>query len=155
MLNILLLCSGNATRSILGEAIFNRDGAGRVRAYSAGSNPLGMVHPGSLRLLAAKGLPIRGYRSKSWHEFATDRSEPLDLIITLCAEVAGERNPRWHGAPLRWHWDVDEPTAIAGEQKELSFQLTYHQLSSRINGFLILPLEEMTRADLKHWIDGA
>lgn len=155
MLKILLLCTGNATRSILGEAIFNRDGAGRVKAQSAGSNPLGMVHPGTLRLLASKGLPTRGYRSKGWHEFAGPHAEPMDLIITLCPNAAEEHHPIWPGAPLRWHWEVDEPTSVASEERDLAFQLTYHQLSSRINGFLILPFEEMTRSDLKAWLEGA
>ena len=154
MLNILLLCTGNSTRSILGEAIFNRDGAGRVRAFSAGSNPLGMVHPGTLRLLASKGMATRGYRSKSWQEFTGGGSDPMDLIITLCPNVAEEHHPVWPGAPLRWHWQVDEPTAIVSGDRDLPFQLTYHQLSSRINGFLILPFEDMTRPDLKDWLEG-
>jgi arsenate reductase len=110
MFNILILCTGNSARSILAEAIFNRDGAEWVKAYSAGSNPAGLVNPAALRLLAAKGLPTRGYRSKSWYEFTAPGAPRMDLVITVCNSAAGEVCPVWPGAPLRCHWGMDDPS---------------------------------------------
>lgn len=149
MYNILVLCTGNSARSILGEAIFNRDGAGRVHAFSAGSNPTGLVNPGALRLLERKGLPTIGYRSKSWDEFATDGAPEMSLVITLCASTAGEVCPVWPGAPVMAHWGVDDPATAPQDQIDLAFQLAYHRLSSRINAFLTLPFEQMDTDDLQ------
>ena len=143
MLNILVLCTGNASRSILAEAIFNRDGAGRVTAWSAGSNPTGRVHPGALRLLAQRGLPTNGYRSKSWNEFLGKGAPDLDVVITVCSAVAGEVCPLWPGSPLTAHWGVDDPAAAPPDQIDLAFQHAYHRLSARINAFLALPFETM------------
>ncbi len=129
MFNILILCTGNSARSILAEAIFNRDGAGWVQAYSAGSNPTGLVHPAALRLLATKGLATRGYRSKSWHEFAAPGAPEMDLVVTVCAAAAGERCPVWPGAPLSCHWAVDDPASAPPDQIGAAFQIAYHRLS--------------------------
>jgi len=140
MFNVLILCTGNSARSILAEAIFNRDVAGRVQAWSAGSNPTGVVNPAALRLLAAKGLPARGYRSKSWDEFASPGAPQMDLVVTVCGSAAGEV---WPGAPLRCHWGVDDPAAAPPDQIDVAFQIAYHRLSARINAFLALPFEAM------------
>ncbi len=148
MFNILVLCTGNSARSILAEAIFNRDGAGRVHAWSAGSNPTGRVNPGALRLLRRKGLPAAGYRSKSWNEFAAPGAPEMDLVVTVCASAAGEVCPMWPGAPLSAYWGVDDPTAAPKDQIDLAFQFAYHRLSSRINAFLALPFETMGHDDL-------
>ena len=143
MFNILILCTGNSARSILAEAIFNRDGGDWVRAYSAGSNPTGVVHPEALRLLAQKGLSTRGYRSKSWNEFAGPGAPQMDLVITVCGSAAGETCPVWPGAPLTCHWGVDDPASAPPDQIRLAFQIAYHSLSSRINAFLALPFEKL------------
>lgn len=148
MINILILCTGNSARSILAEAIFNRDGAGRVAAYSAGSNPAGRVHPAALDLLKQKGLPASGYRSKSWDEFSAPGAPQLDLVITVCAAAAGERCPIWPGSPLSAHWGVDDPAAAPPDQTEMAFQIAYHRLSERINAFLALPFETMEKPAL-------
>ena len=111
MVNILILCTGNSARSILAEAIFNRDGAEWVKAYSAGSNPAGLINPAALRLLAAKSLPTRGYRSKSWYEFAAPGAPEMDLVITVCGSAAGEICPVWPGAPLTCHWGMEDPAS--------------------------------------------
>jgi protein-tyrosine-phosphatase len=153
MFNILVLCTGNASRSILAEAIFKRDGAGRVQPFSAGSNPAGVVHPAALRLLSRKGLPTRGYRSKSWEEFAAPGAPRLDLVITLCAVTAGEISPAFPGAPLRCHWGIDEPANAPADQIDVAFQIAYHRLSARINAFLALPFETMKRRELQARLD--
>ena len=143
MFNILILCTGNSARSILAEAIFNRDGGEWVKAWSAGSNPTGLVHPAALRLLAAKGLPVRGYRSKSWHEFAAPGAPEMDLVVTVCASAAGELCPVWPGAPLRCHWGIDDPAGAPRDQIGAAFEIAYHRLSVRINACLALPFETL------------
>lgn len=147
-INILVLCTGNSARSILAEAIFNRDGAGRVTAYSAGSNPTGRLHPGTERLLARKGLPTRGLRSKAWDEFAAPGAPEMALVITVCGSISGEICPVWPGVPLAAHWGVEDPAAAPDDQIDLAFQVAYHRLSSRINAFLALPFETMAAGDL-------
>src|SRR5215467_9689920 len=97
--NVLFLCMGNSARSILAEAILNHEGAGRFRAFSAGSYPKGAVHPDTLKQLAECGLPIEGYRSKSWDEFAVDGAPKFDFVFTLCDDAAGEICPIWPGQP--------------------------------------------------------
>jgi protein-tyrosine-phosphatase len=153
MFNILVLCTGNSARSILAEAILNRDGAGRVRAWSAGSNPAGLVNPAAIRLLEAKGLPTRGYRSKSWNEFAAPGAPAMDLVVTVCASAAGEVCPVWPGAPLTCHWGVDDPAAAPPDQIDTAFRIAYHRLSSRINDFLALPFETLDREALRQRLD--
>jgi len=153
MFNVLILCTGNSARSILAEAIFNRDGAGRVQAWSAGSNPTGVVNPAALRLLAAKGLPARSYRSKSWDEFAAPGAPQIDLVVTVCGSAAGEVCPVWPGAPLRCHWGVDDPAAAPPDQIDVAFQIAYHRLSARINAFLALPFEAMEPNALQVQLD--
>jgi protein-tyrosine-phosphatase len=153
MFNVLILCTGNSARSILAEAILNRDGAGRVRAWSAGSNPTGVVNPAALRLLEAKGLAARGYRSKSWDEFAAPGAPEMDLVITVCASAATEACPVWPGTPLRAHWGIDDPATAPPDQIAMAFQIAYHQLSARINGLLALPFETLGREALQGRLD--
>ncbi len=153
MFNILVLCTGNSARSILAEAIFNRDGGEWVKAYSAGSNPTGLVHPEALRLLAAKGLPVRGYRSKSWDEFAAPGAPRMDLVITVCAAATGELCPVWPGAPLNCHWGVDDPASAPPDQIDAAFHIAYHSLSARINAFLALPFETLDGDSLQARLD--
>lgn len=153
MRHILVLCTGNSARSILAEAVLNRDGAGRVRAYSAGSKPTGRVNPGAVRLLARIGLPTEGCRSKSWDEFAAPGAPRMDLVVTVCDSAAGETCPVWPGAPLTAHWGVDDPAAAPEDRIDEAFRVAYHRLSARINAFLALPFEDMGRAALKARLD--
>ena len=149
MFNILVLCTGNATRSILAEAILNRDGAGRVQAWSAGSNPTGRVNPGTLRLLERRGMRTEGYRSKNWQEFTAEKAPKIDLIVTLCASTAAELGPTCPTAPIMVHWETDDPAIAPEDQIDVAFQFAYHRLSAWMNAFLALPFERMTREDLK------
>jgi len=145
MFNVLVLCTGNSARSILAEAILNRDGASRLRAWSAGSNPTGVVHPAALRLLAAKGLATRGYRSKSWSEFAAPGAPVMDLVVTVCGSAAGEMCPVWPGAPLACHWGIDDPAAAPTDQIDTAFAIAYQKLSVPIHNFLAIPFETLDR----------
>jgi len=124
-----------------------------VQAWSAGSNPTGLVHPTALRLLAAKGLPTRGYRSKSWHEFAALGAPEMDLVVTVCSSAAGEVCPAWPGAPLRCHWGIDDPAGAPPDQIGAAFEIAYHRLSVRINAFLALPFETLDGDSLQARLD--
>lgn len=150
-MNMLVLCTGNSARSILGEAILNRLGAGRLSAVSAGSQPKGAVHPGALRLLAAKGIDTSGFRSKSWDEFARPGAAPVDLTITVCGNAAGEVCPVFPGTPLRAHWGLPDPVAVTGDDAAIdaAFAQTWDWLTMRAEALLALPFETMVRGDLQ------
>lgn len=139
--NVLFLCTGNSARSILAEAILNKEGAGRFRAFSAGSSPKGEVHAAALDLLNELGHPTEGYRSKSWDEFAAEGAPPLDFILTVCDNAAGEVCPVWPGKPVTAHWGVEDPAAVEGSGQRAAFWTAYQALQGRIQLFLALPLE--------------
>jgi arsenate reductase len=147
--NVLFLCTGNSARSILGEAILNKEGAGRFRAFSAGSFPKGQVHPEALKLLGELGYPIDGFRSKSWDEFAADGAPPLDFIFTVCDDAAGETCPVWPGHPMTAHWGIPDPAAAPAEQQPGAFRDAYYALQRRIGLFLSLPLDSIDAMSLQ------
>ncbi len=141
----LVLCTGNSARSILGEALIARKGAGRVRAYSAGSRPKGVPHRGALRLLAAKGYDVAAFRSKSWDEFAAPDAPRIDMAITVCGNAAGEACPLFIGAPVRAHWGLADPAdAVGAAAEDAAFAETWRLLELRVDAMLALPLESMT-----------
>jgi protein-tyrosine-phosphatase len=146
--NVLFLCTGNSARSILAEAMLNKEGAGRFRAYSAGSFPKGQVHPMALELLRELGLPTEGLRSKSWHEFATPGAPELDFIFTVCDNAAGETCPVWRGHPITAHWGIEDPAAVEGPRQREAFLQPFHQLRRRIELLLALPLGSIDRMSL-------
>jgi len=147
--NVLFLCTGNSARSILAEAILNKEGAGRFCAFSAGSFPKGQVHPGSLKLLGELGLPTEGYRSKSWDEFATPGAPPLDFVFTVCDDAAGEVCPTWPGQPMTAHWGIPDPAAAEPSKQDRAFRDAYFALQRRIQLFLSLPLESIDQMSLQ------
>jgi arsenate reductase len=147
--NVLFLCTGNSARSILAEAILNKDGAGRFRAFSAGSQPKGQVHPAALRLLDELGFPTDGYRSKNWDEFAAPGAPPLDFVFTVCDNAAGETCPIWPGQPMTAHWGIEDPAAIEGDRQPRAFRDAYHALQRRIGLFLSLPIESIDELSLQ------
>lgn len=151
MKRILVLCTGNSARSILGEAILNQLGAGRIVAYSAGSRPKGMPHPGALRLLAAKDVDTSTFRSKSWDEFATEHAPVIDIAITVCGNAAGEACPLFIGAPVRAHWGLPDPADVTGSDAvvDAAFNETWRLLEMRIRALLALPLETMDALELR------
>ncbi|RVU05116.1 arsenate reductase ArsC [Novosphingobium umbonatum] len=147
--SILVLCTGNSARSILGEAIFNHLAPGRVQAYSAGSKPKGLPHPGALRLLERRGIDTTAFRSKSWLEFSGPDAPVIDLAITVCGNAAGEACPVFPGTPLRAHWGLEDPADAVGEAAEdAAFEETWRLLMMRAQAFLALPFETMDRAQL-------
>lgn len=148
--NVLVLCTGNSARSILGEALFNHLGQGRIRAFSAGSQPSGTVNPVALETLAAHGVPLPNGgqpRSKSWDEFSRSEAPPLDFIFTVCANAAGESCPVWPGHPTTAHWAIADPAHVEPlAARRAAFEVAYNELEKRIAAFLKLPLETLSTA---------
>ena len=149
-INVLILCTGNSARSIIGEALFIHWGKGRVRAFSAGSRPSGMVNPIALETLKKHGVPLPSeIRSKSWDEFAAHGAPKLDYIFTVCASAAGEACPIWPGHPTTAHWAIDDPAHVEPiEVRRAAFEVAYAALETRIRAFLALDLEAMSRDDI-------
>jgi arsenate reductase len=153
--NVLFLCTGNSARSIMGEAILNRKGFPTFRAYSAGSQPKGAVHPVALRQVEAAKLPAAGLRSKAWDEFALPAAPQMDFVFTVCDNAAQEVCPVWPGQPMTAHWGVPDPAAMEGndEQIEKAFRDAFLILDRRISLFLSLPLSSLDKMALKKKID--
>jgi len=149
--NVLFLCTGNSARSILAEAIVNKAGAGKFQAFSAGSQPKGQVHPEARKLLQSLGFDTRGFRSKSWNEFAKPGAPALDFVFTVCDNAAGEACPLWPGQPMTAHWGIPDPAAATGSAAEVSlaFKDAYRMLSQRIGVFAALPLRSLDRMSLQ------
>ena len=149
MLNILILCTGNSARSILGEVLVTALGKGRLQGFSAGSQPKGQPHPMALETLKAHGHSIDGLRSNSWDEFAADGAPRIDAVITVCDSAAAEVCPVWPGAPVKAHWGLPDPAYIANEAEcRAAFEATYQALSERIRA-LVKALEGDDQAALK------
>ena len=149
-IHVLVLCTGNSARSILGEALFNHLGGGRVRAYSAGSKPSGKVNPVALETLEKHGVPLpKEVRSKSWDEFALPGAPKIDFIFTVCASAAGETCPIWPGHPTTAHWGIADPAHVEPlEARQTAFETAYQALEKRIKAFLALDLAAMSRKEV-------
>jgi arsenate reductase len=153
--NVLFLCTGNSARSIIAESLLNHHGAGRFKAYSAGSHPTGQVNPYAIDLLRSLDLPIEGARSKSWDEFAQAGAPQMDFVFTVCGQAAGEVCPIWPGQPISAHWGVDDPAAIIGSEieKHRAFRTALRVLDNRIKLFTNLRLDELDNMAIKRKID--
>lgn len=148
--NVLILCTGNSARSVLGEVLFNVLGKGKFKAYSAGSKPAGKVNPGAVEWLQAHGHSIEGLRSKSWDEFAAPGAPEFDFVFTVCDNAAGEVCPVWYGAPMTAHWGIPDPAHIEGDEaRRAAFNKAAEQLARRIQLFMSLPVEKMDKLALK------
>ena len=147
--NVLFLCTGNSARSILAEAILNREGRGRFKAFSAGSHPKGEVHPMALKTLDEMGFPTEGYRSKNWEEFAAPGAPELNFVFTVCDNAAGEVCPVWPGQPMTAHWGIEDPAAVEGERQRQAFRDAFFFFQRRISLFLALPLESIDELSLQ------
>ena len=149
--NVLFLCTGNSARSIMAETLLNRAGQGNFRAFSAGSQPKGKVHPYTLDLLRKLHFDVSGARSKSWLEFAQPDSPKLDFVFTVCDNDAGETCPVCPGQPMPAHWGVPDPAAATGTEAEIRFAFadTLRMLTNRINIFVSLPLAKLDRLSLQ------
>ena len=143
--NVLILCTGNSARSIIGEALFNTMAAGRLKAFSAGSHPTGRVNPFAIEQVRALGYPVENLRSKSWDEFAVPGAPDLNFVITVCDKAAGEMCPLWPGQPITAHWGFPDPAAVEGtdDEKCAAFAQTLRQMRTRVQLFLSLPLETL------------
>lgn len=153
--NVLFLCTGNSARSVMGEAILNRLGQGRFRAFSAGSQPKGAVHPYTLDLLRKLNHPVEGLRSKSWDEFALPGAPALDFVFTVCDSAAAETCPIWPGQPMTAHWGVPDPAAATGSEAErrAAFADAYGRLYNRLSIFVSLPMASLDRLALQRRLD--
>jgi len=149
--NVLFLCTGNSARSVMAEAILNKLGHGKFRAYSAGSQPKGKVHPATVQVLQGLGYDTTGFRSKSWSEFARPGAPALDFVFTVCDDAAGEACPVWPGQPMTAHWGVPDPAAARGSEAEiaLTFKDAYRMLNQRIGIFVNLPIRSLDRLSLQ------
>jgi arsenate reductase len=150
-LNVLFLCTGNSARSIMAEAILNKLGVGKFRAYSAGSQPKGQTNPHTIALLRDLGYDTAGFCSKSWGEFAKPGAPSLDFVFTVCDNAAGEACPVWPGQPMTAHWGIPDPAAAEGTPAgvALAFKDAYRMLHQRIGIFTSLPLRSLDALSLQ------
>ena len=149
-IKVLVLCTGNSARSILGEALFNHLGQGRVRAYSAGSRPSGLVNPLALETLAKHSVPLPAeVRSKSWDEFSAPGAPHFDYLFTVCASAAGETCPVWLGHPVTAHWGIADPAHVEPiEARRAAFEQAFIALEKRIRAFLALDLAALSAQEV-------
>ncbi len=150
--NVLFLCTGNSARSIIAEAILNKVGQGRFRAYSAGSQPKGRINPNTIELLRGLGYDTSAFRSKSWDEFAKPDAPEFDFVFTVCDTAAAETCPVWPGQPMTAHWGVPDPADAKGSPAEigLAFRDAYRMLNQRIGIFVSLPIRSLDRLSLQN-----
>jgi arsenate reductase (thioredoxin) len=148
--NVLFLCTGNSARSIMAESILQKDGAGRFRAFSAGSLPKGSVNPLALKVLESYGYPIDGLTSKSWDVFAGPEAPKMDFVLTVCDNAAGEACPLWPGQPITAHWGIEDPAAAEGSDvdKERAFVTAFRYLKNRVSLLLSLPVVSLDKLTL-------
>jgi arsenate reductase len=153
--NVLYLCTGNSARSIIAEAILNREARGKFHGFSAGSHPKGSVHPYALDLLRKLNYEVAGLRSKNWAEFSRPEAPKLDFVFTLCDDAAAEVCPVWPGQPMTAHWGLPDPAAATGNEAEirLAFADTYRMLNNRISIFTSLPLRSLDTLSLQRQLD--
>ena len=153
--NVLFLCTGNSARSILAEAILNKAGQGRFRAYSAGSRPKGSVHPHAVPLLERLNFETGSLRSKSWVDFAEPGAPTFDFVFTVCDDAAGEEGPVWPGQPTTAHWGIPDPAAATGTPAQVAtaFNDAFRMLSQRIDAFTALPLESLDKVMIRRRLE--
>jgi arsenate reductase (thioredoxin) len=153
--NVLFLCTGNSARSIIAECILNRIGGGKFRAFSAGSEPKGKVHPMTLQLLRKSNFDVSGLRPKSWNEFAGADAPKLDFVFTVCDSAANEVCPIWPGQPMTAHWGIPDPAAVEDtlSNQYLAFADAMRMLNQRIGIFVSLPISSLSKIALQERLD--
>lgn len=149
--NVLILCTGNSARSIIGECVVERLGKGRFRGFSAGSKPKGKVHPLAIEILRRNNYRIDGLRSKDWTEFAGPDAPRMDFVFTVCDNAAAEECPVWPGQPMTAHWGLPDPAAVEGDEVDrmMAFRQALLSLENRVSVFVSLPIETLDRLRLK------
>jgi protein-tyrosine-phosphatase len=152
--NVLFICTGNSARSVIAEGMLNAMGRGRFRAYSAGSHPKGTVHPLALRQLERMGIPIDGFRSKGWDEFAGPDAPRMDFVFTVCDRAAGEVCPVWPGQPMTAHWGMPDPAAVEGTEavRDKAFVDAAATLKHRLELFMSLPIDKLERLAIQQQV---
>ena len=155
MYNVLFLCTGNSARSIMAEAILNREGIGKFKAFSAGSQPRGAVHPYTADLLSRLNYDVSQYRSKTWDEFAAPDAPVMDFVFTVCDQAAAEVCPLWPGQPMSAHWGLPDPVQATGNEIEqrLAFSEAYRLLRNRLTIFVSLPISSLDNLALQKNLD--
>ncbi|MGR3383256.1 arsenate reductase ArsC [Roseovarius indicus] len=153
--NVLFLCTGNSARSLMAEAIIEREGMGKFRGFSAGSQPKDAPHPRTITLLQHLNHDTSAIRSKSWEEFATPAAPQMDFVFTVCDQAAAEPCPIWPGQPMSAHWGVPDPAAATGTEAEIAFAFSdaYRMLRNRISIFVNLPMAQLDRLSLQKELD--
>ena len=149
--DVLILCTGNSARSIIGECVVERLGKGRFRGFSAGSKPKGKVHPLAIEILRRNNYRIDGLRSKDWTEFAGPDAPRMDFVFTVCDNAANEVCPVWPGQPMTAHWGLPDPAAVEGDEVDrmMAFRQALLSLENRVSVFVSLPIETLDRLKLK------
>lgn len=149
--NVLFICTHNSARSIMAEAILHQMARDRFRAFSAGSQPAGQVHPLAIELLERNKMDTSGVRSKNWDEFAQSDAPPMDFVLTVCDKAAGEVCPVWPGQPMTAHWGVEDPAAVEGtlEERKKAFSNAFMMLNRRIAIFQNLPFDKLDKLSLQ------
>lgn len=149
--SVLFVCTGNSARSIMAEGLLNSIGRSRFKAFSAGSHPTGTVNPFALETLENNGIPVAGYRSKSWDEFSGDQAPAFDFVFTVCDKAAGEVCPVWPGQPMTAHWGVEDPAAVEGsdEVRRRAFLDAARILKRRIELLVALPIARLDALSLE------
>jgi len=148
----LFICTHNRCRSILSEAIANHLAQGKIIAYSAGSQPVGEVHPLSIKYLQARDIPTDGLKSQSWDEF--EHVEP-DVVITVCDSAANEQCPVWLGNCVKVHWGLPDPSKLEGSEEDIrnAFYAVIDTIESRIQKLLALNLDELSANELQNCLN--
>ena len=147
MLNVLILCTGNSCRSVMGEALVTALGQGRFKGHSAGSKPIGRINTGALATLERHGLPTEGYSSKSMDAF---KDQPIEILISVCDSAGKEPCPVFLGPAIRAHWGVEDPGHVEGTPEEIiaAFDKTFDILKRRVQAMVDLPIESMTKEEV-------
>lgn len=155
LFNVLFVCTGNSARSIFAEAILTTEGAGKFRAFSAGTRPYSELNPHAIEVLKKLGHDVSGLRAKNVSEFQTSDAPKMDFVFTVCDRAANEECPPWPGQPVSAHWGMPDPVKAAGNdgEKGLAFLDAYRALKHRLTGFLALPVEELDRISLQKQLD--
>ncbi|WP_026471963.1 arsenate reductase ArsC [Alkanindiges illinoisensis] len=150
--NVLVLCTGNSARSIMGEALINVLGQGRFKAYSAGSQPMGRVNPFAVEQAQTIGYDTSTVRSKSWDEFSQPDSIVMDIVMTVCDSAAGESCPLWRGSPIKVHWGFADPSHVNGsdDDKRAAFAITFAQIRKKVEALMQLPIDQLTTEQLNN-----
>jgi protein-tyrosine-phosphatase len=152
---VLFLSRRNSARSLLAEAVLNREGKGRFRAYSAAVTPAEAVEPQVLELLEAYGPANMDARPKHYSEFTGAGAPELDFVFTLSDTAAGEPLPEWPGQPVTAHWRSPDPVLAQGAEweKKQAFARGMAELERRLRIFMNLPFDALDRMSLKSHLD--